>query len=172
MSRALFCKIKLLLLDFLEVFELLKITFVFLLKFKNSFYCNSPQAVAREKLDKMREANESKTRKELEMTIADLKVSSVSVVTLRSKGGNAKAVKRVSRCNGGKTCNRWLRRKNMKFARKVGKPVANGKGGKRTIGSEDGKRIMSCRGGKKVESAAEKGKRVTNGMSKKLVISG
>ncbi|KAJ7352868.1 hypothetical protein OS493_033131 [Desmophyllum pertusum] len=31
------------------------------------------EAVAREKLDKMREANESKTRKELEMTITDLK---------------------------------------------------------------------------------------------------
>ena len=50
-------------------------------------YCNSPQAVAREKLDKMREANETTTKKELEMTIEHLKVSCVSVVILRSKGG-------------------------------------------------------------------------------------
>jgi len=41
----------------------------------------------------MREANESKTRKELEMTIADLKVSSISPVKLRSKGENAKGEK-------------------------------------------------------------------------------
>ena len=54
----------------------------------------------------MREANESKTRKELEMTIADLKVSSVSVVKLRVKGGNAKG-RKPCRCNGGKTVNHW-----------------------------------------------------------------
>lgn len=56
----------------------------------------------------MREANESKTRKELEMTIADLRVNSGSVVKLVAKAG-----KRVAGAKGGKTCNRWLRRENV-----------------------------------------------------------
>ena len=42
------------------------------------FFSNCPQAVAREKLDKIREENQSKTRKDYEMTISELKVGSVS----------------------------------------------------------------------------------------------
>ena len=49
-------------------------TFIFF----SLFICT--QAVAREKLDKIREANESNTRKELEMTISDLKVSCAFLV--------------------------------------------------------------------------------------------
>ena len=41
------------------------------------FY-NFPQAVAREKLDKIREENQSKTRKDYEMTISELKVGPLS----------------------------------------------------------------------------------------------
>ena len=42
------------------------------------FFSNCPQAVAREKLDKIREENQSKTRKDYEMTISELKVGPLS----------------------------------------------------------------------------------------------
>lgn len=65
-----------------------------------------PQAVAREKLDKMREANESKTRKELEMTITDLKVSTaVCLINQPHVGPVTSAGKCVIICEGGKTRN-------------------------------------------------------------------
>lgn len=63
------------------------------------------QVVAREKLDKMREANESKTRKELEMTITDLKVSSVCLVNQLHVGPVTSAGKCVIIWEGGKTRN-------------------------------------------------------------------
>lgn len=72
-------------------------------------------------------------------------------------------------CNGGKTGDRWLRGENLKCVRKLGKLVANGKGGK--IHRPEAHHELPGMG-KKLNQQRRREKRVTNGTSEKRVISG
>mgnify|MGYP006896129495 CR=1 FL=1 len=67
-------------------------------------FSNCSQAVAREKLDKIREENQSKTRKDYEMTISELKVGPLSRTNyfgFDCWATNAKALKKLRQENEG-----------------------------------------------------------------------